>query len=356
MKRISWFGIIALAFGLSSCYHFGSGVMPPDRLAYNNALSNSDEQQVLLNIVRLRYTDPPFFLSVNNIISQFNFGSSYSANVSNSSGPPALLGSANANFSYSTGPTLTYTPMQGEEFIDKLLTPVDLNVLYMLFRSGWSVHHVSRVVIQRFGKVENAVLASRAISGRVPEYKSFLKLVAVFRHLQDINGLAIIKDNIDNVFAIRVIIKRYHSLTPEERSLLTPFGVTESSPNLWLVTTPPTAKNQVYIETRTVIALLNYLSKGVDVPACDVLNKQVRMTRYHDGRLFDWHQVTNGMIHIRTSKEKPVNAFVAVPYRGSWFYVPETDFASKETLNLLAIIMGIYQTKIQSSLPVFTVS
>lgn len=347
---------IVLCLGLSSCSNLGSVVVPPDRLAYNRALLSSDDQQVLLNIVRLRYTDTPFFLSVNNVVSQFSFGSNYSLSVSNSSGPPALLGSGTGGFTYNEAPTITYTPLQGEDFINRLLTPVDLNVIYMLFRSGWSVHHVSRLVIQRFGSVENAVLASRAISGRIPEYKPFLTLVSVFRHLQDTNNMLIRKDLIDNVFAIRLTIPHYSKLTMHERKILSQFGVTADSPDMWLVTNAPTAKNQVYIETRTVIGLLNYLAKGVDVPANDVESKQVRMTCYPDGTFFNWHLVTKDMIRIRTSKAKPDNAYAAVMYRGSWFYVPETDFSSKETLNLLAIIMGIYQTKIQSSLPVFTVS
>ncbi len=356
MKFKIGFSVIVLALSVSSCSNLGSVVLPPDRLAYNRSLSNSNEEQVMLNIVRLRYTDPPFFLSINNIVSQFSFGSSYGVNVANSSGPPALMGSGNAGYSYSEAPTITYTPMQGEDFIDKLLTPVDLSVLYMLFRSGWSVHHVSRVVIERFGDVDNAVLASRAISGRIPHYKEFQEIVKVFRHLQDTENVLIRKDKIDDVFAIRVTIRRYPLLTPSERALLARYGVTARSPDLWLVSVMPTAKNQVYIETRTVMGLLYYLSKGVDVPECDIANKQVRNTYYPDGKIFDWHQVTKDMIRIRTSKTKPYNAYVAVLYRGSWFYVPETDFASKETLNLLAIIMGIYQTKIQTSLPVFTVS
>lgn len=356
MKLKFLLGMIALVLGTSSCSNLGSVVLPPDRLAYNRSLSSSDEQQVLLNIVRLRYTDTPSFLSINNVVSQFSFGSNYSLNVANSSGPPALLGSGNAGFSYNEAPTITYTPMQGEDFINRLLTPVDLSVLYMLFRSGWSVHHVSRIVIQRFGHIDNASLSARAVSGRIPEYKSFLKLVSVFRHLQNANSVSIRKDLIDNVFAIRVTIRNYSILTAQERLILGQFGVTKHSPDLWLVTSTPTAKNQVYIETRTVIGLLYYLSKGVDVPECDIANKQVRMTYYPDGKVFDWHVVTKDMIRVRTSKTKPENAYVAITYRDSWFYIPETDFASKETLNLLAIIMGIYQTKVQSSLPVFTIS
>lgn len=99
-----------LALGLTSCSNLGSVALPPDRLAFNGSLLNSDEQQALLNIVRLRYTDSPYFLSVNNVVSQFNFGSSFGTNIANGSPPPALLGSANASFNYSEAPTIHCWP------------------------------------------------------------------------------------------------------------------------------------------------------------------------------------------------------------------------------------------------------
>jgi hypothetical protein len=356
MKFRIVFGMLVLALGISSCSNLGSVVLPPDRLAYNRALMNSESEQVLLNIVRLRYSDPAYFLSVNNVVSQFSFGSNYSVNVANAMGPPSLLGSGNAGYNYSESPTITYTPLQGEDFIDRLLTPVDLNVIHMLFRSGWSVFHVSRVIIQRFGNLDNASLASRAVSGRIPVYKPFLEIISVFRHMQQTSGITITKDMIDNVFAIRMTFTDYKQLTARERLVLSKVGVTASSPNLWLVTGEAKAINQIQIETRAVIGLLHYLSKGVDVPPEDIANKKVRLTYYPDGRMFDWHDVTNGVFRVRSSKSKPIDAYVAVTYRGSWFYVPSNDFETKETLELLGIIMGIYQTKIQSSLPVFTVS
>ena len=348
--------IAILTLNLSSCSNLGSVTLPPDRLAYNQSLTNSDEQQVLLNIVRLRYTDPPFFLTVNNIVSQFNFGSNYSVNVANSGSPPALLGTGNAAYSYSEAPTITYTPMQGEEFVNKLLTPVSLSVVYMSLRSGWSLHHCARLIFQRFGTVSNAVLASRLVSARMPEYKAFMRIMDMFRHLQDDNNLLIRKDLIDNEFAIRLTIKSFKRVSPADRAILAHYHVTAKSPDLWLTSSVYPGKNQVYIETRTVMSLLNYLSKGVDVPACDVANHQVKMTYYPNGAVFDWRTITRYIIRIRSSKAKPNNAFVAVAYRGSWFYVPENDFASKETLNLLAIIMGIYQTKVPTNFPVFTIS
>ncbi len=354
MKCNVW--ICLLALGLSSCANIGPRVLPPDRLSYNRSLENSDEQQSLLNIVRLRYTDPPYFLAVNNVVSQFNYGNDFSVNVSNSTPPPSLLGSGNASFNYSEAPTITYTPLQGSDYVTKLLTPIDLSVIFLLIRSGWSVNHIMRILVQQVGTIENAVLADRAISSRAPIYKEFLEMGLLFKRLERHHHITIAADTVDGKFAIKVHIKHYALLTAKERALFLKLGVTADSPMFWFVSQPAKQKKHVFVRTRTVLGLLNYLSKGVDIPKSDIAKKQVPMTILSDGRPFDWHQVTVGMIRIRTSSFKPTNAFAAVTYRGSWFYVPFDDFYSKETLSLLCMIMGIYQGDIKSVLPVFTVS
>lgn len=56
----------ALAAGCAS----GPRTLSEERLAYNEAIKATAEQQMLLNIVRLRYTDTPSSLSVTSIAIQ----------------------------------------------------------------------------------------------------------------------------------------------------------------------------------------------------------------------------------------------------------------------------------------------
>ena len=56
-----------------------------------------------------------------------------------------------------------------------------------------------------------------------------------------------------------------------------------------------------------------------------------------DGRVFDWQQVTGGLFTVRSAfgKKPPPCAAVAVRYRGYWFYIDDTDHATKSTFVLL---------------------
>ena len=63
--------ILAAALGLSGCASVGPTALDDTRLQYNEIIKRTTEQQLLLNIVRLRYTDTPSSLAVSGIAAQF---------------------------------------------------------------------------------------------------------------------------------------------------------------------------------------------------------------------------------------------------------------------------------------------
>ncbi|KTD16989.1 hypothetical protein [Legionella jordanis] len=350
--------LILLLLLLTSCTNFGPYRLPPNRLSYNYSLQYSDAQQQLLNIVRLRYSDSPYFLTVNNIVSQYNFSNEISGEVSNNSGtfPLRTIGTAAGQASFTESPTITYTPLQGKAYVTRLLTPIDPSVIYTLLRSGWGVHHVLRMLVQRLGPVENAILASRTTSSRVPRFKEFQELLLVLRKLQYKESLLIENSTIDKQFAIQFRVQNFGGLTVKERQLLARIGITPQTPVVWLVGHPTQQKNQIYVQTRTVLGLFNYLSKSVDLPKADILGGKAPMTYMANRQIFDWRQVTAGIMRVHHAKTPPKDALVAVPYRGNWFYIADSDSESKETLNLLTVIIGIYEGNPKSNIPVFTIS
>ena len=60
--------LFSCVFLLSSCSSIGPSQLQNDRLNYNYSLKDSSNRQLLLNIIRLRYTDNVFFLSVSSIV------------------------------------------------------------------------------------------------------------------------------------------------------------------------------------------------------------------------------------------------------------------------------------------------
>jgi hypothetical protein len=56
---------------LAGCASYGPDALNQTRLHYNEVVKATTEEQLLLNIVRLRYTDTPSSLAVSAIAAQF---------------------------------------------------------------------------------------------------------------------------------------------------------------------------------------------------------------------------------------------------------------------------------------------
>ena len=63
----------------------------------------------------------------------------------------------------------------------------------------------------------------------------------------------------------------------------------------------------------------------------------VTVTREASGEPFDWRIITDGLfrVHVTKDTERPPAAHVAVPYRGHWYYIDQTDQDTKATFSLL---------------------
>ncbi len=56
---------------LSGCSGIGPGTVLRDRFDYTAAISDSWKDEMLLNLVKIRYGDAPVFLDVASVISQY---------------------------------------------------------------------------------------------------------------------------------------------------------------------------------------------------------------------------------------------------------------------------------------------
>ena len=70
-RMICFLLTILLLFGPIGCLNFGPVSLKSERSKYNMAIQKTNDEQLLLNLVRLKYRDNTFFLEVSNVASQF---------------------------------------------------------------------------------------------------------------------------------------------------------------------------------------------------------------------------------------------------------------------------------------------
>lgn len=179
--------IAALALVATACNTVGPRAVRTSRIDYNQAMTAGYNEQLLLNLVRLRYRDTPQFLEVSQFTTSHVLGGSATAS--------ALLGAGDddvglsATGTYEENPTVVYSPLTGDDVVTKLLTPVEVPTLYLLMRSGWSIERVLRLCVRQMktgggAMLLNAPSADGPTPSYRPQYEEFARVARGLRELQ----------------------------------------------------------------------------------------------------------------------------------------------------------------------------
>ena len=100
-----------LGISLTGCGKLGPTTLEWERNNYNIAVQKTNDEQLLLNLVRLKYRDTPFFLEVSSIASQFTLRSNASVATTLEKAQNAIFG-LGAGIAMEERPTVTYAPLQ----------------------------------------------------------------------------------------------------------------------------------------------------------------------------------------------------------------------------------------------------
>ncbi|MBF0275672.1 MAG: hypothetical protein HQK84_10630, partial [Nitrospinae bacterium] len=182
-KLCHFLPFLLLTFLFSGCGSIGPTIMKGERFNYNNAISRSNNEQLLLNLVRLKYRDNPYFLNINSVTSQLTLQGSAEASVSV---PDTWNKTSSGKIGgvYSEKPTISYAPLQGNEFIQYMLTPISLETLALLYNSGWSSKRLLVATVQRINNIPNAPTASGPTPEKAPEFKRFIQFASLMEELR----------------------------------------------------------------------------------------------------------------------------------------------------------------------------
>lgn len=342
---------------------FGPRALKHTHPAYNQVVNNTQNQELLLNLVRLKYRDTPCFLNVNSITASFGMGAEigvegeYGIDWKRDIGDGRIV-RPNIGMSYSQSPTISYAPLHGEDFVESMLTSISFIRILKVARSGWRPDRVFGLFLERINNLYNAPSASGPTPTEEPQYKKFKRMLELFHKLRRAGLIeAGFELDANNRSQVKLLIEpdsNYQSEIAEIKSL---FGVSQQIDSFsinadFLYVTD----NELDMNVRSIQSALYYLSHNVEVPEKHKEAGLVTTTMTLDGKEFDWNDTPAGaMFRVKSTKwGKPDNAYVSVPYRGAWFYIADDDLESKSTFMLLKQVFSLQAGKIIDAGPTLT--
>jgi hypothetical protein len=353
VARLPGLAAILLAAAMAGCAHqsFGPRTIPYARHDYNEAISRSWDEDLLLNLVRLKYRDSPLFVDITSVTASYTLQKNASIGATtNSSHFHVGDVTAGAGLTFSETPVINYSYLNGEAFAQRLLTPLGSSTLEQLSSSGWSLARLMLCCVQSVSGVENAIAAAGPTPLQAPEYQAFQRLATLMRTLQQSRKLVI--ESTPGGAETLYLAKDAGAEGAEVRALLKLDPTVEQFPIvLGRVGTP----TQIAVQPRSLLAVMAFLSQGVDVPEAHQQAGKVTLTKDTSGKPFDWQQVVGPLIRIRTSPECPADAAVCVALRGAHFWIADDDLNSKTTFSLLRLLLFLKSGDHEAQQPVVTI-
>ena len=350
----------SLAVLLIGCTAIGPSTVGRDRLGYTAAVAESWKTQMLLNIVKLRYSDTPVFLDVGQIVSGYTVETSLSAaananiytwSVPHPNFPDASVG-VGALGRYQDRPTVTYSPLAGERFARSLMTPIRPVTVLSLIQGGYPVDVVMRLVVNAVNGIDNRFGGDSRAHLADPE---FYPLIRAMRRIQlsGTMGMRVQRNADQEATLVSFRTKRdpeSEAAVAEVRQLL---GLDPKAEEFRVVYgSGSTSDREIAILTRSILEILVDLSSFITVPASHVAEGRVNAALEDPAG-----ESLPPLIRIRSMPEapKPEEVFVTVPYRGHWFTIDDRDIPSKRLFTFMMFVFTLVETPTKEAPPIVTI-
>lgn len=354
--------LLALLAGCAS--QFGPNSIRAERPNYNREITASQDEQMLSNLVRLRYQDTPLFMELTSVVTSYTFDRSLGlgAKLHPADGDDEV--SPSLGLLLGNRPTITYLPLQGEEFAQRMLSPMPLGSILFFAQTGWSVDRLLLLCVQRINDVPNAPTATGPTPPSPPDHERFVALASQLERLSNAGLFGMNWEHVAGetmppgqkpVFWLRTPSDPASPLQQDLQAVRRVLALEAGRDQFQLTQFPfHRAADEIGMRGRSLLGLLYLLSQSVEAPDEHVAAGLVTVTRHADGRPFDWRTLLGSTMRIRSSASRPASAYVAVFHRGYWFSIDDTDHGSKASLNLLHFLFSLQSASGKGRSPVLT--
>jgi hypothetical protein len=337
------------------CSSIGPKTIPRDRFEYSGSISESWKRQTLLNIVKLRYVDPPIFVDVGQIIAGYSLETAITAGGTfpETTSFGGNTGAVGGSMKYTDRPTVTYTPLTGVKFVRALMTPLTPEGVLYTVQSGWPVNSVFFAAVSAMNGLKNQ---ETSIAGVTPPDPKFLRVLELLRKVQMTGAVGFrvqmddkkqqstlltfrSKDVSEETLADIKEIRQLLNLDPDASEFKIAFGATALN------------DKELALQTRSMLHIMTTMASQVEAPPEDIAQGKT-MAGFDTGA--DTTEQPR-LLKIHSSKSKPTDPYAAVFYRNHWFWIDDTDLKSKRSFAFMMMLFTLADSGEKQNEPVITI-
>ncbi len=325
----------AAALALAGCNTLGPAAVSSGRAAYNEAISETSHQQIFQVIANFRYQEPSSLLAVSSINANFRLKGEVGVNLgfgpdSNFAGNLVPL---SAGTSYEENPTITYTPVQGIDYLREILGPIPLELTILAVQASPEGAAAMAILVKSINAIRNPIFVSERDPDAGARFIRVAELISAL-HREELVSFARDKEG-GFVLVVPTDLGLYRDEIIELTDLL---GISRPPADGGYFRVPillgagPNTGHEIRVETRSILDLIRIAGAAMAVPEDQVRSGLATATpplgfvgRY---------------IQIPSSTTPPSGALVAARAHGVWYYISDTDQPSKAYFTLLEILMN----------------
>ena len=243
---------------------------------------------------------------------------------------------------YEENPTIAYTPVQGERFAKRLLSPVGVDLLVLLLCSERPPDQLISILVKQVNGLQNPMYGPPDARAA---FRDSIALLARLEHAGHATWTSTSTSANDSSLALVI-----HHYAPGDRDvvreLLQRWGLPASLGSRGRAIVLPVklaigdvTKPELNLQTRSVYDLIQIAATSVEVPP------EHAAVGLADPRL-DGLSPLHGLFRIQSSPNHPsADVLVAVRHHGYWFYISAADGPSKLAFRLFQTLIGMRFTE-----------
>lgn len=346
---------VALLF-VVGCSGVGPDVIRSGRPVYNEAIAATNNEQLLAMIVRMRYQEPAGLLAVASVTANVRVQTSVSADFGY--GPEDYFSGnlvpLSAGALFEDNPTISYTPVQGQEFLRQALSPLPLDLTVLLLNALGSSPDVMTLLIKEINGLQNPDFLSADSPRADPRFREVVELITVLHQ----RGLLLWIERAGDPPSFALVVRSgddgesggHLGRLRELLGLEMPVDADELTTFRVVLGISDRSQDAIIIRTRALFELFQIAAASVDIPD-EHVDSGLAAPLPPAGPASE-------RIRIHRSSGRPDGALVAVKHHGWWYRIDSADARSKATFRLLEALMTARMadaTIRNSGVPVLTV-